>query len=221
MKKIVLTITPGQLLAISSIMMSVSMDYYDDLPTLKEQAKDILNCLNEGKIIDDSDIKSEPVENVDNIKSSSEIIDNLKMVLPEQWFDTYNVRVENNPKLDLVSDNENLRFIFGKQGQVGIEYWSDYDDKSDTVMFIKNSDIRDIYEELGRVINEYIETKGKHSITKVKIADKYELRILKKRDDISAVLHKDKDDDSTDMVRFHNSKQLILFYEFLTYHLFK
>lgn len=46
----------------------------------------------------------------------------------EFFYDTYNARVENSQEFFL--DKENIRFIYGKNGQIGIQYWYIWDDSA-------------------------------------------------------------------------------------------
>lgn len=224
MKKIILEIEPEQLTALTGILVSASMGYYESLPQFKNEAGRILDCLKQGKIVDREEaIFSEDIDSQDKEEFVEEIQVDTSY-LPKEWFDTYNVQFENNSELDLVTDEENLRFIFGKQGQIGIQYWHVYEETSDpdTVIFIKNSDAIRILQRLGDRTNDFNLLPERGSIDLIeKIDDKYEIAIRKRGSSCITRLFKKKEDGSNDYVKFYNEKQLRIFYEFLKYHLDK
>lgn len=245
MKKILFEMTPEQYLSLTNILTSISIGYYDELPSNKNKVIEILDSikapkvmdtgkavLNEGKEIFPEILLGQTISGYDKDDEISSIEKwfnepvSYNDLLPDEWFDTYNVSCENNPTLDLISDDENLRFIFGKQGQVGIEYWSRYDEDEspEAVIFIKNSDASEMLEYLDHIIepitNNRVYSRG---ISKEICCDsdsKYSIKVLNLDNEISAYLTKNKPGKYlSEVIKFHNSKQIILFYEFLKHHL--
>ena len=224
MKKIQLEITPEQYLSLTNILTSISIGHYDELPNARNKVIEILQDISP-KIIEQekvsiNNIPNEPVpRTTKKIRRKKEEKKEIN-ILPDEWFDTYNVRIENNLELDLISNSENLRFIYGKQGQIGIEYWEHFGkDEDKIVMFIKNSDA----EELLYLMKNIMLSSGLLTDTYINVeetfSDKYELKITKINGNTTATICKDKGNDCIDVVKFHNEKQLILFYQFMEHHL--
>ena len=121
----------------------------------------------------------------------------------------------------LIEETENLRFIYGRQGQVGIEYWDNYDEgrKADSVIFINNSDARKLLEFLDCTINHPDFGTPKMPGIKYNLLDKYEIVIFNNSGDIFARLYKTKNQTDVTCVDFSNHMQIGLFHQFLTFHL--
>lgn len=212
MDKFIIEITSDQLVALNAICTSIVVNNYDKLPSLKNEAKEI------AKLSMDATISKNQKKEL--TKRNIEIVEETKISIPTEFFDTFNFYSEND-ELPLINNKENLRFIYGKQGQIGIEYWEDYKEgnKPDEVMFIKNSDAIKINTELKRIISALNSNKSLMSMSQ-EMADKYQFNISYKRTgEVDFSLYKKKDYGCMDEVAFANKDQLRVFCNFLEYHL--
>lgn len=224
MKKIQLELTPEQYLSLTNILTSISIGHYDELPNVRNKVIEILKDISpkiteQEKVVIDN-ISNEPIPRT--IKKARRKKEEKKEIniLPNEWFDTYNVRIENNFELDLISNSENLRFIYGKQGQIGIEYWEHFGRDEDKVtMFIKNSDAEELLYLIRNIMLTSDSLTDKYIDIEETFSEKYELKITKIDGNTTATICKDKGNNCIDIVKFHNEKQLILFYQFMEHHL--
>lgn len=222
MNKFTIELTSSQIVSLSAILTSTVIGNYDKLPLLKTDAAAISSSLGKAVLIEEC---ANDTENNNNaIKEMIENRDIKKSYIPDEFYDTYNVYAEDKNDTFLIEEDENLRFIFGKQGQIGIEYWDYYDDgkKPDIIIFIKNSDAEDLLNALDEIIEDLDSPKKKPRKNIIRnINDKYQLVIAFNGYNIVMNLYKRKDENDFDTIHFHNYKQIKLFNEFLKYHLWR
>lgn len=217
MNKFTVELTSEQIATLSAILSGIAIDSYEKLPALKESSICIMNSLLRAK-------RCEKVEAITEEcyfpKFNISKKDTLKPYVPDKFFDTFNLYAEDTNDTFFIEDEENLRFIYGKQGQVGIESWNYYDEgkKPDTVIFINNSDARVLLDIINKTTLDFNYNRYKSLNVAEEINDKYEFRLTNDVHGTTAILCKKTKTGNTDVIKFYNERQVILFYEFLKYH---
>lgn len=218
MNKFTVELTSEQIATLSAILSGIAIDSYEKLPALKESSICIMNSL----------LKAKRCEKVETTKEECYFPkfniskkDTLKPYVPDKFFDTFNLYAEDTNDTFFIEDEENLRFIYGKQGQIGIESWNYYDEgkKPDTVIFINNSDARALLDIINKTTLDFNYNRCKYLEVKKEINDKYEFKLTNNVHGAVATLCKKTKTGNADVIKFYNERQIILFYEFLKYHI--
>ena len=217
MNKFTVELTSEQIATLSAILSGIAIDSYEKLPALKESSICIMNSLLRAKRCEKAEtIKEECYFPKFNISKK----DTPKPYVPDKFFDTFNLYAEDTNDTFFIEDKENLRFICGKQGQIGIESWNYYDEgkKPDTVIFINNSDARVLLDIINKTTLDFNYNRYKPLKVTEEINDKYEFRLTNDVHGTIAILCKKTKTGNADVIKFYNERQAILFYEFLKYH---
>lgn len=217
MNKFTVELTSEQIATLRAILSGIAIDSYEKLPELKESSICIMNSLLNAKRCEKVETtKEECYFPKFNISKK----DTLKPYVPDKFFDTFNLYAEDTNDTFFIEDEENLRFICGKQGQIGIESWNYYDEdkKPDTVIFINNSDARALLDIINKTTLDFNYNRCEYLKVKEEINDKYEFRLTNNVHGAVATLCKMTKTGNADVIKFYNERQIILFYEFLKYH---
>lgn len=151
MNSLFVKLTKEQIITLNTMLVCVAIDDYSAIKTeaFKRKAVDISTQLLRAQATINEPVQQEQEECDEEYLEDEQ--SSKYDFLPDQFFDTYNSVVEQeNSGAKINRDNEGLRFLKGKAGQIGVQYWDNYIELSrcDASFFINNKDANNIYDVL-------------------------------------------------------------------------
>lgn len=147
MSKFRVEFTDKQISAISSMVTAAVIEDYDKLKEFKDTYASIIEAILSAEKISDKYVIKRQIEKEESVVTGDMLADNNETAedrveqddseaviapvennfLPEEFFSTYNSAVEQHNTGAIINNgDECLRYGFGKQGQVAIQFWAKY-----------------------------------------------------------------------------------------------